>query len=199
MAPWRLPLVPACTGVMLIGTYTGQKKLFENPPFTGRKLAASVLCAAVISATLSVIFGDAIRFYMGAVGRFGGWSIFTAVILCLVQAYLLVFGCELMSGIKPLEKFFSFFGKNSMQVLMMHMFIAAIIRGITGWSYYALEMYPARNVNFDSGVKVAQSVAVTFMTIALVACWLLVWGKIKEYFKAKRNHANTSTGSVNRL
>lgn len=183
--PWRLPLVPACTGVMLIGTYIGPKKLFENPPFTGWKLAASVLCAAVISAVLTVIFGDSLLLNAGNVGRFGGWSTFTAVILCLVQVYLLVFGCELMSGIKPLEKFFSFFGQNSMQILMTHMFIAAIIRGITGWSYYALEMYPSRNVRFDSGVKVAQSVAVTLLTIALAACWLLAWGKIKELFNAK--------------
>ena len=83
-----------------------------------------------------------------------------------------------------------------MQILMTHVFVAAIIRGITGWPYYALVMYPARNVNFDTGVSVAQSVAVTFITITLVALLLLVWGKIKEYFKAKSNNANTLTDSV---
>ena len=53
-APWRLPLVPVCSAIMLIGAFAGQKQFFSNPPFKGTKLGISVLCAAVISVVLTI-------------------------------------------------------------------------------------------------------------------------------------------------
>ena len=130
--PWRLPLIPVCTVAMLIGAYIGQKKLFENPPFSGEKLTASVLCAGILSVALTIVFGDSLHLVYGAFGNFRGWSVFTAVAVCLIQIYLLVFGCELMSVVKPIEKALGWFGRYSIQILLTHVFVGMFVSRFTG-------------------------------------------------------------------
>lgn len=187
--PWRLPLIPVCTAVMLIGAYIGQKKLFENPPFEGEKLTISVLCTAVLAVTLTVIFGDSFHLVYGDFGNFGGWSVFTAVIICLVQIYMLVFGCELMSVVKPLEKALGWFGRYSIQILLTHVFVGMLISRFTGLTSAITATTLTRQgaqVEEVGALQVTQSIVVTLITIGLLVCWLLLWNKIKERFKAKK-------------
>ena len=182
VVPWRLPLVPVCTAVMMIGAYAGQRKFFENPPFKGAKLAFSILCAAALSVVLTVIFGSSDLISIGVFGNFGGWSVFTAVIICLVQIYMLVFGCELMSKSELAKKVFSWFGVYSMQILVTHLALAKFISELTGWSYGAMEL----RGGMESVIQILQNIALCLLTIGLLVCWLLIWGKIKESAKKGR-------------
>ncbi len=102
--PWRLPLVPVCTAVMLVGAYAGQKHFFENPPLKSRKLVLSVLGSVALYIVLTVIFGTTRLISRGILGKYGGWSVFTAFLIALVQIYAFVFGCELMSRSKTLAR-----------------------------------------------------------------------------------------------
>lgn len=182
VVPWRLPLVPVCTAVMLIGAYAGQKKFFENPPLKGAKLLLSILCAAALSVVLTVIFGSSDLISTGIFGNYGGWSVFTAVIICLVQIYMLVFGCELMSKSKLAAKVFSWFGVYSMQILVTHLALAKFISIVTGWAYGGMQL----RGGMESVIQILQNFALCLLTIGLLVCWLLAWGKVKLMIAGKR-------------
>lgn len=183
-APWRWPLIPVCSAIMLMGAYAGQKQFFANPPFKGVKLGLSVLCAAIISVVLTIIFGSSYTISRGQLGSFGGWSVFSAVVICLVQIYMLVFGCELMSKAELVQKVFSWFGVYSMQILVAHMFVAIIVSRFTGWPCGFVLM--SQREEIEGIAQAFQTTALYFVTIGLLVCWLLIWGKIKESAKKGR-------------
>ena len=174
--PWRLPLVPVCAAVMLVGAYAGQKQFFANPPLKDTKLVLSVLGSVALYIVLTVLFGNTRLISTGILGKYGGWSVFTAFVIALVQIYAFIFGCELMSRSKTLAKIFGWFGVHSMQFLVTHLALAYYISSITGWPYGTRE-FPG---GMGSVIMDLQNFALCLVMIGLIVCWLLAWDKIKE-------------------
>ena len=164
--PWGVQLVPAFAGILLIGAYAGKKQLLLKLQFQGRKQIVFMVVNTILSILLSATCGFAIMLSMGFWGNFGGLSVFIAVLQGIIQMFMLYAAAEIVSKHIRIKKILIWIGRRSLQFYVVHMFIAYLVRRITGWPLF---LYGSQYV--VEAADIIKTLLLFVVTVCLTALW----------------------------
>ncbi len=131
-----LPNIPGIAGLMLIGNYTASFSLLDPDNERIPKAVTSVLCL-VITVIFVVTDDHLYDFPIGKWGAFGPISYIITPIASLAFFELLFILCNLLKRIPPARNILIHYGDNSMDYVMIHLFVAFLTAYIGGfWFEY---------------------------------------------------------------
>ena len=134
--PYNIQLVPFWTGLLVLGAFAGNYKLFDIPKFSaahewifgGISLAAGVVIDLVKTPSTNLFRGS-----------FADNEV-VSMLLCLLSGLLFIWGlgliCKRIECANIRVKELSWLGSHSLLIYLYHMFIAWIISQITGFSLF---------------------------------------------------------------
>lgn len=171
---------PGIASLMLIGCLFKEKDVFNKHKVKGVKLVVLVVFTIVISLVMFFMCGVPNTIGSGKWGNLGSVSVYTGVLLGVIQFIALAYLCEALSKIKFIRNPLVFIGQNTLDILLVHLVIGVMITRLSGFS----------NIKKPSGANdgktMAMSALIFIATMALSLLWTVLLKKIKKAIKKSK-------------
>ena len=145
-----LPNIPGIAGLMMIGNYVASLSLFDFDTYSVKRKALSLISLPILIAF--ILTDDHIYdFPIGKWASYGGLSYIAAPIAGLALIIILGILCNQIKRLSVIKKIFIHLGDNSMDYLMVHLFVGFLTAYIGGfWVNYLTDPKP----DYDTTSKV---------------------------------------------
>ena len=179
--PWTIEMVPAFAGILLIGAYAGQKQILSKLQWQGKKSIFLIVAAAILLLILSITCGTATVVSQNKWGKFGGFSVYIALIQGILETFMLVLIGEGLTKTKKLRQGLVWLGQHSMEFYMIHLAIAYCISQITGWKMFAASQQFA-----TTPIEICQTLLLFVITFFLCILWTFLCQAVSDRFRKKK-------------
>lgn len=156
------------SALLLLGAILKELNAFDlstqKPAFRAFFVAISIIILALILADYNP---SGYAFQYGRWGQYGAISVFITTLGGLALSYFLLFCAFWAKNIAFLKNFFLFFGKNTLDFFLWHIFVAETICYISGF------WYPVYSSKYDvSNFSYLAWIVTSLLTISLCACYI---------------------------
>ncbi len=173
-----LPNIPGIAGLMMLGKLAGSLSLLDLDLYTTRKKLLLILGIPVTAAF--VLTDDFIYdFPIGKWGAFGWVSYLLTPVYAIAVLAVLALLCFLLKKASAVKSVLTHYGTNSMDYLLMHLFIAFLVAYAGGFWY---EYLNGQSTDDGMGIKLIR--CVIMFVIVLIVSYAVI--KIKERNRAVR-------------
>ncbi len=179
--PWAIQLSFVSAAYMVIGAYAGKHDLigYIDTQYRTKRYWIIFTVMLIIGVGVLLLFPTRSKFVHTIFGFYDGWSVFPFLIITLASSYVAVVIFSFLARVKPLGMIFTFIGKHTLAVILLHMFYAKIIC-IT----FLTLPSSGTQIMFDN---LLQAILVGIASTILCLITALIYAKIVEFIKSKQN------------
>lgn len=143
-----LPNIPGIAGLLMIGNYMSSLSILNIDKYSLKQKIICVAIALICIITMCIYDDHIYDFPIGKWGAFGATSYYIETIFGLAVVMLLAVLCNMIKKCAALKRFLLFFGDNSMDYLVMHLYVAYLVARVAGfWFYFLSEPAPTSDIS----------------------------------------------------
>lgn len=163
-----IPNIFGFSAMLLIGSILRENNLFDVEKIPKNKRNSLAIIFFVIYLFLCVNYDNYYALQYGIWGQYGVLSIPITTFAAIILSFSLICLCFYLKKCQTLKNIFSFCGKNSLDILLIHCGVAEIICYIGGFWFdiYGSESYPKELFSYwNWGLAVVLTFVITIITI----------------------------------
>lgn len=174
-----LPNIPAIAGLLMVGNYMSSLSVFDFEKYsTVKKIACAII--SLLCIIVMCIYDDHLYdFPIGKWGSYGALGYYTETIFGVAFVLFLAIICSQIKKCTVLKRALVFCGNNSMDFLIMHLYVGFLVARMSGyWFYYLNESNP----NSDICVMGINTVILIIVVVAICSIKVIVSKRIGDIY-----------------
>lgn len=172
--PFCLQDIPAIAAIMLLGLFLKENNIFKERRLKGVKFALTIIGGYIICLVIFVTCGVPQSIGVGVWGKLGAVSVISALVLTVIQLYMQLGLCDVMSKVAWLRNGLKYIGGNTLSILFLHCFLGTWIKHFMGLT-----------VDMSFNYTMGETILSLLVVVGVIAICCL-YQKLLDTIKTKR-------------
>ena len=168
--PWGIQDAPAIAAIMIMGAWCHKdNKLFKESPNKKWTIINCIICVATIG--IIELSGNTAGYVpageMSAV--YGGPEVYITMLVALFGSYFLINFCKLLEKTKYISKIYTWLGRHSLQILIIHLPLAHLVIDAFGYQQMVTEFPVAVDkISIDQIITFVVTMTIMYILITII-------------------------------